>query len=72
MPRPRALTQDCVAHHSARRAIRLRLDHADEPTPIPQLARSLGLSFAQTGLHVRVLVACDLAAFEKGGVVAVR
>lgn len=72
MPRPNAPIQSCVDRHPARRAIRLRLDRADEPTPIPDLARSLGLGFAQTRFHVRLLVACDLAIFENGGVVAVR
>lgn len=72
MPRPNAPIQACVDRHPARRAIRLRLDGADEPTPIPDLARSLGMGFAQTGYHVRLLIACDLAIFENGGVVAVR
>lgn len=72
MPRPNPLIQACVDDHPARRAIRLRLDRADEPTPLPELARQLGMGFAQTRFHVRLLIACDLAIFENGGVVAVR
>lgn len=67
---PRRSPEDCVESHPARRAIRARLTRASQPIPVAQLAQLLGLGFAQTYFHVRVLVACDLAAFEDGGVVA--
>lgn len=72
MPRPNAQIQSCVSRHPARRAIRLRLAHADAPIPPPDLARQLGMGSAQTDYHVHLLVACDLATFEDGGIVAVR
>lgn len=72
MSRPNAPLQSRVSGHPARRAIRLRLERADEPIPPPDLARQLGLGFAQTDYHVSLLIACDLAIFENGGVVAVR
>lgn len=72
MPRPNAPIQARVDRHPARRAIRFHLKRADEPIPPFDLARQLGLGFAQTGYHVRLLVACDLAIFENGGIVAVQ
>lgn len=71
MSRRRPLIEECVELHPARGAIRDRLAQADGPIPVPQLAQQLGFGAAQTHFHVRVLVACELAAFEDGGVVAV-
>lgn len=67
---PRRSPGDGVESHPARQAIRARLLRAPRPIPVDQLAQLVGLSLAQTDFHVRVLVACDLAAFEEGGVVA--